>query len=134
MGQTELTIVTKDGGIALTLTGSRVRMHMSDAARDEMRRDLREDADLKGGLIGRFARLVAEGTGELVARGIECTVADIESIAYERGSLVFIYRRKLAPSFEDVRVGKGWRAVPALRAFREADARAFVQAFDAHRQ
>jgi hypothetical protein len=130
MAESLLTITSTSEGVELVLTDTTVSMKLSDTiqqqAQREMQQDLQTDPDVqKGGLAARFSRFVTTAVEGLLRHTIEYSIRDIASVAYEDGGLVFTYSKKQAFSFEIVSVdGK-----PALKAFAEADARAFVQRF-----
>ncbi|MGO8946573.1 MAG: hypothetical protein ACLQUY_02690 [Ktedonobacterales bacterium] len=130
MSEPILTIKSAQDAVELALTDASVTMKLSESvlneAQSEMQRDLQRDSDVqKGGLAGRFSQFVAHAVDSLLHQTIEYDIADIKSVEYQDGGLVFSYNKKHAFSFETVSVENK----PALKSFAEADARAFVQQF-----
>jgi hypothetical protein len=131
MGEPILTIKSEQNAVELVLTDTEVSMKLSESvlkeAQSEMKQDLQNDSDVqKGGLAGRFGHFIAHAVDTLLHQTIEYPIADIESVEYRDGGLVFTYRHKHTLSFETVRVDDK----SALKSFSESDARAFVEKFN----
>ena len=125
-----LTIKSNDNAVELTLSDAAATMKLSEGllqeVEGEMQRDLQHDADVqKGGLAGRFAQFVTHAVDSMLHKSIEYALADIKSVEYQNGGLVFTYNKKHALSFEMVKID----SKPALQSFAEADARAFAERF-----
>jgi hypothetical protein len=125
-----LSIKSNDNAVELTLSDATVTMKLSESLLQEvdgeMQRDLQHDSDVaKGGLAGRFAQFVTNAVGSMLHQTIQYALADIKSVEYQNGGLVFAYNRKHTLSFEAVNIG----SKPALQSFTEADARAFADRF-----
>ncbi len=130
MAEPLLTITSTSDGVELVLTDTSVSMKLSDMilqqAQRELQQDVQNDRDVqKGGLAARFAHFVTTAVEGLLQRTIEYPIRDIATVAYQDGGLVFTYDKKHVLSFETVIID----GTPALKAFAEADARAFVQRF-----
>ena len=131
MSEPILTIKSEQDAVELVLTDTDVSMKLSESvlkeAQSEMKQDLDDDPDVKkGGLAERFGHFIAHAVDTLLHQTIEYPIADIQSVEYRDGGLVFTYHKKHGLSFETVKVD----STPALKAFSEADARAFVEKFD----
>lgn len=130
MAESLLTITSTSDGVELVLTDTSVSMKLSDTTlqqeQREMQQDMQNDPDVqKGGLAARFAHFVTTAVEGLLHHTIEYPIRDIAMVAYQDGGLVFTYDKKHVLSFETVSID----GTPALKAFAEADARAFVQRF-----
>jgi len=131
MSEPILTIRSEKDAVELVLTETDVSMKLSESvlkeAQSEMNQDLQNDPDVaKGGLAERFGHFIAHAVDKLLHQSIEYPLADIQSVEYRDGGLVFTYRKKHALSFETVNV----ESKPALKSFSAADAQAFVEKFD----
>jgi hypothetical protein len=125
-----LTIKSDSDAVELTLSDAAVTMKLSESllqeVQNEMQQDAQSDPDVKkGGLAARFTQFVTHAVDSMLHQTITYALADIKSVAYQDGGLVFAYNNKHALSFEVVKVGNK----PALQSFTEADARAFVERF-----
>lgn len=136
MSEPLLTIASQDGAVELQLTREQVRMKLSESVLEEYRSEVRSDPDVQAsGLIGSFVRAVTGAVEKLISSSITYAIADIDSVAYRDGALVFTYRKRHMPTFDVVQIsqdgdvnGSGARR-SALAAFTPADAQEFVQRF-----
>ena len=139
-----LTITTQEDAIELVLTQSSVVMRLSDQIVDQVHEQIHRDPDIQRqqGLIGRFARFVANSAEKMISGSIEYDIDDIESVTYTDGTLVFTYVKKHGLSFEDLTVGDQGHDITAgkhggkhatnasvLSLFAPEDAQAFVARF-----
>lgn len=130
MSQPILTIVSENNAVELVLTDASVAMKLSESLLEEIRGEMRREPELQQeSFAGKFARFVTSSVDKLVSRTIEYPLADIASVEYVDGKLVFAYNKKHMLTFEKITFGAGGEQVSALQAFKEADARAFVAKF-----
>jgi hypothetical protein len=120
------TIKSDNNAVELTLSDAAVTMKLSESLLQEVQGEIQRDPDVqKGGLAGRFAQFVTHAVDSMLHKTIEYSLADIKSVEYQDGGLVFAYNKKHTFSFEVVKIGNK----AALQSFTEADARAFAERF-----
>jgi hypothetical protein len=135
-----LTITSQEDAVELILTRSAVVMRISDKIVNQVHEEIHNDPDVQrqSGLIGRFARFVANTAEKMISGSIEYDIDDIESVAYTNGTLVFTYVKRHRLSFEDITVGddgpdapggKRGKNASVLSLFTPTDAQAFVARF-----
>lgn len=131
-----LTITSQEDAVELQLTREHVRMKLSEKVMEEFRSEVRSDPDVQApGLIGSFVRAVTGAAEKLMSSSITYPIADIESVAYRDGALVFTYRKRHVTTFGDIQVrldgisARGGAKTSALTTFAPADAENFVQQF-----
>jgi hypothetical protein len=131
MGDPLLTITSQTGAIDLVLTATTVRMQLVGKVLDEVNTELTSAANetQEPAWAARFVHFVTRSVGKLVSKSIEVPIADIASVEYADGGLVFHYVKKPLISFEIASAVEGKQQVPVLQTFAEADARAFVEQF-----
>lgn len=132
MSEAVFTITSHEDAVELMLTQASVRMKLSESVLREFRDEVAADPDVRSpGLVGRFARAVTGAVGALLSSYIEYPLYEIEALDYRDGALVFTYRKRHRPSFEDITFDMNGKRMPALAAFTSADATAFVERFNA---
>jgi hypothetical protein len=120
------TIKSENNAVELTLSDAAVTMKLSESLLQEAEGEMQRDPDVqKGGLAGRFAQFVTHAVDSMLHHTIEYSLADIKSVDYRDGGLVFVYNKKHTFSFEVVKIDNK----PALQSFTEADARDFAERF-----
>ncbi len=139
-----LTITSQEDAVELILTQSAVVMRISDQILNQVHEEIHNDPDLQQptGLIGRFARFIANTAEKMISGSIEYDIDDIKSVAYTDGTLVFTYVKRHRLSFEDLTVGgddhdiivgapgaKHGKNASVLSLFTPEDAQAFVARF-----
>lgn len=130
MSQPILTIVSENNAVELMLTDASVTMKLSESLLEEVRGEMQSEPELQqSGLAGKFVRFVTSSVDKLISRTIEYPLADIASVDYVDGTLVFTYNKKHKLSFETITVGHGHGKETVLHTFKEDDARAFVERF-----
>src|SRR5215472_8585403 len=122
MSEPILTIKSAQDAVELVLTDTDVSMKLSESvlkeAQTEMQQDLQNDPDVKkGGLAERFGHFIAHAVDTLLHQTIGYPIADIQSVEYRDGGLVFTYNKKHGLSFESVKVDDK----TALKSFSAAD-------------
>lgn len=131
MSEPILTITSHEDAVELILTQEGVRMRLSENILRQFRDEVAADPDVQApGWIGRFARAVTGAAGHLLKSYIEYTLDDIDSLVYEGGALVFTYRKRHLPSFEDVKISDDGANMSVLASFAPADAQNFVERFN----
>lgn len=132
MTEAVLTITSQEDAVELILTQSSVRMKLSESVLRQYRDEVAADPDVQSpGLVGRFARAVTGAVGALLSSYIEYPYYEIEALDYRDGALIFTYRKRHRPSFEDITFDLKGKRISALAAFAPADAATFVQRFHA---
>lgn len=130
MSQPILTIVSENNAVELVLTDASVSMKLSESLLEEIRGEMRSEPELQQeSFAGKFARFVTSSVDKMVSHTIEYPLADIASVEYVDGKLVFTYNKKHLLSFEKVNFGADGKQVSALQSFKEDDARTFVAEF-----
>ena len=133
MSDSLLRIASQPEAVDLMLTPTSVRMQLAGKVLDEVNAELASAASeteaKESPLIARFVSFVTRSVGKLVSKTIEVPLADIASVEYTGGALVFHYVKKPLISFEVASVGEGQQHAKVLQTFAEADARAFVAKF-----
>ncbi len=127
-----VSITSENGLFELVLTRAKVSLQITPALREKMEQDWqRAKADLqKAGLLTRAVSHVIGGLGKKMLDKIEYPLADIETVKYTDGALVFTYRKRRIRSFESFTVNQEGQEIAALQTFRPADAREFVRQFN----
>lgn len=123
-------ITTKDGSVQLLLSGSRVTMQVSEETLRRVDESFQRRTERRGRSLGDAiaSSILKETARDIDARlrtPIEVDIGDIEEVRYENGRLQFVYREPRPRAFEKVQVG----SAPAVAAFSDEDARAFVEKF-----
>ncbi len=121
-------ITTRDDMASLFLTDRVVAVQLTDRAIARIARD--HDDGGEGGEGGAFARaishVVVSGVQKMLRRSLEIPVAEIRSVDYREGRLVFTSVDG-ETILQDVEIDD----TDMMAAFRPADARAFVRSFRA---
>ena len=130
MSNEPLTIETKSGHFALELQDGRVTLRATDKLKNHVREEATDDPDIgDAGLGGRIARLVTGSVKALFDQELSYPLEDIAGVRYDSDRLEFTYREKKRLTFESIREEHH----SVLADFGEADAEAFVAAFDAQK-
>ncbi len=132
MTEALLTITSQEDAVELILMQSSVRMKFSEAVLREYQDEVAADPDVRApGLVGRFARAITGAVGAFLSAYIDYPLYDIDALDYRDGTLIFTYRKRHRPSFEDITFDLKGKRISALAAFTPADAATFVQRFNA---
>jgi hypothetical protein len=132
MSEPILTITSQEDAVELLLTQDSVRMKLSEHVLQEFRREVEADPDAQApGWVGSFVRAVTGAAGKLLSSYIEYALYDIESLVERDGTLVFTYRKRHRPSFEDISIVLHGKRLTALEAFTPSDAATFAAQFAA---
>src|SRR5579859_3911002 len=122
-----MTITSAENAVSLTLTDQAVTMKLSDNILDEVHREIEADKDVAApGWVGNLARFVTGSVEKMLRANIEYPLADIASVDYQHGAIVFTYHKHRMMTFEEVSIGLDGKRQPALASFNPDDAQAFV--------
>ena len=123
-------IINRTGAVLLSVAHDSVSMGFSPATLEKVRKET--DTTAAGSGFGAMIeRTVKSGVQSMLSTRVMVPVDNIERVQYEDGAIKFTYRSKpRGMTFEDIKIDKE----PALASFREADARAFVNAVEARLQ
>ncbi|HEX2203618.1 MAG TPA: hypothetical protein VHG91_09985 [Longimicrobium sp.] len=129
LADADFAITTTNQKASLMLVDGMVAMQLTDRTLREITRDMdrdaREDAD-DGFLARTIANAVRNSVGSMLRRSFQYPVADIESVEYRRGRLVFTTEDG-DEIFRNVEVDDD----ELMETFSPADAQAFVREFRA---
>lgn len=123
----DLTIITTDSAVALSLEGDTVAMRLSDKVLAQARHDMEKDKDHRDSSAfgASIERMVKSTVSSALGTRITYALTDLDDVRYDGGAIKFDYRRrKHLMSFESVKPNKR----PALESFEPVDARRFVAA------
>lgn len=130
MSQPILTIMSENNAVELILSDASVTMKLSESLLEEVRAEMRSEPEMRqDGFVGKFVRFVTSSVDKMISQTIEYPLADIASVDYANGALVFTYNKKHMLTFDAISVGAGKGRESVLSTFAEGDARAFVERF-----
>lgn len=118
-----MVIRTTDGTMDLGLARDTVFMGLTDSvltvARNDMARDTEETTSAIGRTIERFMK---KSVGKALQMKLKYPLADIDTVAYRNGSIMFKYRNRRRMAFENV----SQSGHKALNSFDSTDSQQFV--------
>lgn len=121
-----MSITSDENAVTMSLTDHAITMKLSDATLNEIHAEIDADRDISApGWAGNIARFVTGSVEKLLRSSIEYPLADISSLDYRDGALVFTYKKQHIVTFEDVNITVNGERKQALSSFRPEDARAF---------
>jgi len=123
-----MAIDNESGEVTLVLTASHVFMQLSEEKLEEIREEFRKEREQSGGsgLAESIKDMVLDKVEYVLSHRIEYAVEDINRVSWVDGELIFDVEKGSFLSFEDVKVDGDM----ALETFSEADALAFIEAFE----
>lgn len=126
LGEGDIRITTRGGELDLMLVGDKIVAGFSDSVLAQIREgpdttELEADDDL-GASIEKFVKATVQ---KALAKRFEYPLSDIEDVNYEKGRIVFSYRR--GAKFKLLENTKQ-DDVPILASFSEQDSERFVAA------
>lgn len=136
MTDVPFTIISPEDAVELTLDDTEIVLRLSQKIRDEAQNDLagaQRDIDEAPRFIRRIAGWALGFARHATNLQMRCALDVIARADYRDGTIVFSYRHRPHPAFEDITAEINGQRRPILAIFAPPDAQAFVARVNALR-